>query len=411
MVNSGTNWAKNLTYRAQRLHRPRSVPEVQELVVRAERVKALGSRHCFNDIADTTAEHVSLEDLPAEVSIGDGVVWLPGGMRYGDLASWLAERGYALHNMASLPHITVVGATATGTHGSGVGNGTLSSAVAGIEFVRADGELVRLHPQDPDFAGAVVHLGALGLVTRIGLRVQPTFQVATTVYRGLDLDGLLDNYSAIAASAYSLSVFTDWREDVQIWAKSRVGDPVTTDFFGAQPAGERTHMLAGQPIDNLTEQLGVPGSWHERLPHFRPDFTPSNGDELQSEYFVAAEHAHRALAALRPLGEKMAGLLLTNEIRTIAADDLWLGPTQGADTVAFHFTWVPKQEEVEALLREIEAALRPFGGRPHWGKVFTTEREELRRVYPRLDDFTELVRRFDPDGKFGNDFTARVLGT
>ncbi|MFC7340431.1 D-arabinono-1,4-lactone oxidase [Saccharopolyspora griseoalba] len=410
MVNSGTNWAKNLTYRAQRLHSPRSVAEVQEIVAGAARVKALGSRHCFNDIADTTSDHVSLAELPADVVIEDDVVWVGGGMRCGDLADQLAEHGRALHNTASLPHITVVGATATGTHGSGVGNASLSAAVVGLEIVRADGELVRLSPQDPDFDGAVVHLGALGVVTRIGLRVQPTFEVATTVHLGLDLDGLLANYPAIARSAYSLSVFTDWRDNVQIWAKSRVGDPVTTDFFGATPAEVPTHMLAGQPIDNLTEQLGVPGPWHQRLPHFRPDFTPSNGDELQSEYFVAAEHAPQALAALRPLGERMAGLLLTNEIRTIAADDLWLGPTQGADSVALHFTWAPDQEAVEALLPEIEAALRPFDARPHWGKVFTTEPSELRRIYPRLDDFAKLVRRFDPDGKFANDYTARILG-
>lgn len=411
MVNSATNWAKNLTYRARRLHRPRSVAEVQEIVAGADRIKALGSRHCFNDIADTTADHISLQDLPSDVDLDDGVVWVPGGISCGALAAWLAERGHALHNTASLPHITVVGATATGTHGSGVGNTSLSAAVAGIEIVRCDGDLVRLSPRDPDFTGAVVHLGALGVVTRIGLRVQPTFDVATTVYLGLDLDCLVRNYPAISRSAYSLSVFTDWRDSVQIWAKTRVGDPVSPELFGARPAEVPTHMLAGQPIDNLTEQLGVPGSWHERLPHFRPDFTPSNGDELQSEYFVAAEHAPRALAALRRMGDRMAGLLMTNEIRTIAADELWLGPTQGAATVALHFTWARVQDEVVALLPEIEDALRPFNARPHWGKVFTTDRAELRRVYPRLDDFAELVGRFDPHGKFANDYTERILGT
>lgn len=410
MAGSGTNWAGNLTYGAQRTHRPRSVEEVRRIVAEAERIKPLGSRHCFNDIADTTADHLLLDALPDDVEIDGDVAWVPGGMRYGELAAHLAASGRALHNMASLPHITVVGATATGTHGSGVRNGSLSAAVAGLDIVRADGELVRLRPEDPDFAGAVVHLGALGVVTRIGLRVQPAFDVATTVHLGLDWDSLLGEFDAITSAAYSVSVFTDFDETIQVWAKARVGDDSRTDFFGARPAEVPTHMLRGTGIDNLTEQLGVAGSWHERLPHFKAGVTPSDGDELQSEYFVPAEHGAAALAALRPLADKMAPLLHIGEIRTIAADDLWLSPAHGSDSVAFHFTWRPAQASVERLLPDVEAALEPFGGRPHWGKLFTTEPPDLDLLYPKLADFRSLARRFDPDGKFGNDFLARTIG-
>ncbi|SFS79386.1 D-arabinono-1,4-lactone oxidase [Saccharopolyspora flava] len=407
---AGTNWAKNLTYRAQRLHRPSSVDEVRRIVAGSERVKVLGSRHCFNDIADTPGDHLSLDALPAEVEIDGDVVWVPGGMRYGELAAQLADSGLALHNMASLPHITVVGATATGTHGSGVGNPSLSAAVAGLDVVRADGELVRLRPSDPDFPGSVVHLGALGVVTRIGLRVQPTFDVATTVHLGLGWDALLGEFEAVTSAAYSVSVFTDFDEVIQVWAKARVGDERREDLFGAHPAEAPTHMLRDTGIDNLTEQLGVAGPWHDRLPHFKAGFTPSNGDELQSEYFVPAEHGGAALAALRPLADKMAPLLQISEVRTIAADELWLSPAHGADSVAFHFTWLPQQAAVEALLPDIEAALEPFGGRPHWGKLFTTEPADLDLLYPKLADFRSLARRFDPDGKFTNDFLARTIG-
>ncbi|MEB3369028.1 D-arabinono-1,4-lactone oxidase [Saccharopolyspora mangrovi] len=406
----GTNWAKNLTYRAQRTHRPRDVDEVRRIVAGAERVKALGSRHCFNDIADTTADHISLDALPADVDIDGDLAWVPGGMRYGELATHLASSGRALHNMASLPHITVAGATATGTHGSGVGNPSLSAAVAGLDIVRADGELVRLRPGDRDFAGAVVHLGALGVVTRIGLRVQPAFEVATTVHLELGWDALLGEFEAITSAAYSVSVFTDFDEVVQVWAKARVGQDAPAELFGARPAEVPTHMLRDTGIDNLTEQLGVAGAWHDRLPHFKAGFTPSDGDELQSEYFVPAEHGAAALAALRPLADKMAPLLRISEVRTIAADDLWLSPAHGSDSVAFHFTWRPAQSAVEALLPDIEAALEPFGGRPHWGKLFTTEPADLDLLYPKLADFRSLARRFDPDGKFGNDFLARTIG-
>ena len=392
------------------MHLPRSVEEVRRIVAEAGRIKPLGSRHCFNDIADTTADHLSPDALPDDVEIDGDVVWVPGGIRYGDLAAHLAASGRALHNMASLPHITVVGATATGTHGSGVRNGSLSAAVAGLDIVRADGELVRLRPEDPDFAGAVVHLGALGVVTRIGLRVQPAFDVATTVHLGLEWDSLLGEFDAITSAAYSVSVFTDFDQTVQVWAKARVGDAARTDFFGARPAEAPTHMLRGTGIDNLTEQLGVAGSWHERLPHFKAGVTPSDGDELQSEYFVPAEHGAAALAALRPMADKMAPLLHIGEIRTIAADDLWLSPAHGADSVAFHFTWRPAQASVERLLPDVEAALEPFGGRPHWGKLFTTEPADLDLLYPKLADFRSLARRFDPDGKFGNDFLSRTIG-
>lgn len=392
------------------MHRPRSVAEVRRVVAETERIKALGSRHCFNDIADTTADHIALDDLTEDVEIDGDVVWVPGGMRYGELATHLAAAGRALHNMASLPHITVVGATATGTHGSGARNGSLSAAVAGLDIVRADGELVRLRPQDRDFPGAVVHLGALGIVTRIGLRIQPAFDVATTVHLGLGWDALLGEFEAITSAAYSVSVFTDFDEIIQVWAKSRVGEEVRSDFFGARLAEVPTHMLRDAGIENLTEQLGVAGAWHDRLPHFKAGFTPSHGDELQSEYFVPAEHGAAALESLRPLADKMAPLLRISEVRTIAADELWLSPAHGSDSVAFHFTWRPAQSSVEALLPDIEAALEPFGGRPHWGKLFTTEPADLDLLYPKLADFRSLARRFDPSGKFGNDFLGRTIG-
>jgi xylitol oxidase len=411
------NWAGNLTYRAARLHRPRTTAEVQELVARSERIKALGSRHCFNDIADTTADLVSLEALDSHVEFdapgddGTGVVRVPGGMRYGDLVPLLAARGSALHNLASLPHITVVGATATGTHGSGSRNGSLSTSVVGLEIVRSDGELATVAAGDPDLPGAVVHLGALGVVTRIDLRYQRTFDVANTVFLGLTWDRLFEDFDAVASAAYSVSVFTDWRRITQVWVKSRTDEPgvAPEDFFGARAATEPTHMLEGMAVENLTDQLGVPGEWHERLPHFRAGFTPSRGEELQSEYFVPRRSGRPACEALRSLADRIAPLLQIAEIRTVAGDDLWLSPASGGDVLALHFTWLPDEPAVRRLLPAIEAALRPFGARPHWGKLFTTGADELAARYPRMADFRELVRRYDPRGAFRNDFLDRTV--
>ncbi|MGY1717578.1 D-arabinono-1,4-lactone oxidase [Blastococcus sp. SYSU DS0552] len=413
----GTNWAGNVSYRAARLHRPTSLAELQAVVAAGHRVKALGSRHCFNDIADTTAELVALDVLPGEVTVergsdeAGGVAWIPGGARYSEVVPRLAEQGFALHNLASLPHITVVGATATGTHGSGNRSGSLSTAVAGLELVRSDGELVTLGAGHPDLAGAVVHLGALGVVTRIGLRFQPTFQVRTTVFVGLTWDRLFADFDAVADAAYSVSVFTDWHEVTQVWVKARTDEHDVTpeEFFGARAATEPTHMLPGTPVENLTDQLGLPGEWHERLPHFRTGFTPSNGDELQTEYFVPRRYGQQACDALRSLAPRIAPLLQVSELRTVAADDLWLSPAYGGDVLALHFTWLPEEAPVRALLPEIEAALRPFGARPHWGKLFTTGADELAALYPRMPAFRELVRRFDPRGAFRNDFLDRTV--
>jgi xylitol oxidase len=414
---AGTNWAGNLTYRAARLHRPTSVAEVQEIVARSPRVKALGSRHCFNDIADTPADLVSLDALRAAVDLdlpgddGPGVAWVPGGMQYGALLPELARHGYALHNLASLPHITVAGATATGTHGSGNRNGSLSTSVVGLELVRSDGELVTLGSGDADLPGAVVHLGALGVVTRIGLRVQPTFSVRNNVYLGLTWERLAADFDAVADAAYSVSVFTNWHEVTAVFVKSRVDEleVAPEEFFGARSATVPTHMLPDTPVENLTEQLGVPGEWHERLPHFQVGFTPSSGAELQSEYFVPRRHAGAAVEALRSLAPRVSPLLMVGEIRTVAGDELWLSPAYGTDVVALHFTWYPDEAAVRAVLPAVEQALAPCEVRPHWGKLFTTGAAELERRFPRMADFRALVRRYDPRGAFRNDFLDRTV--
>jgi xylitol oxidase len=196
-----------------------------------------------------------------------------------------------------------------------------------------------------------------------------------------------------------------------VWVKARTDgrDVAAEDFFGARSATVPTHMISTADVENLTDQLGAPGEWHERLPHFRAGFTPSKGEELQSEYFVPRRHARAACDRLRALADAMAPLLLTCELRTVAGDDLWLSPAYGGDVLAVHFTWVRDEGRVRALLPEIEAALRPFGARPHWGKVFTIDAGELEGLYPRLPDFRHLVRRFDPRGAFTNEYLDRTV--
>lgn len=412
------NWAGNYEYRASAIEHPRSVEELQGLVAAYSKVRALGTRHSFNAIADADAggTDIALSAIPPRVDIDERArtVTVGGGLRYGDVGIALNARGWALHNLASLPHISVAGAIATGTHGSGDRNGNLSTAVSALQIVRSDGELVTLRRGDADFAGAVVAVGALGVVTAVTLDIEPTYEVEQRVFQGLPWDRALADLDAVTGSAYSVSLFTDWQGDAidQVWLKARSDaasrslDSVS-DLFGATPATAPVHMLPTMSPVNCTQQLGVPGPWHERLAHFRLEFTPSNGAEIQSEYLVPRANAVAAIEALRGIGALIAPVLQVTEIRTMAADDLWLSEAYGRDTVGLHFTWLREQEAVEEALVHIEAALEPFEARPHWGKVFLDRDGRAASLYPRIADFRDLAERYDPRGAFRNEFLER----
>jgi alditol oxidase len=378
-------------------------------------VRVLGSRHSFNDIGDS-AELLALDGLPAEVAVdrANNTVTLSAGLTYAELALALEPAGVALHNLASLPHISVGGAIATATHGSGERSGNLATSVAALEIVTSDGEVVTIRRGDPDFEGFVIGLGALGAVTKVTLDVEPAYEMRQRVFEGLSWDALFEHFDAIQSSADSVSVFSRSGDATeQVWLKSRVepGEPEQpqADLFGAPAAAVERHPILGLDPVNCTPQLGVPGPWYDRLPHFRMEFTPSVGEEIQSEYFVAREHGVDAIRAILALGDQIAPLLQVCEIRTIAADDLWMSPQYGRDTVAMHFTWKREPEAVERALVGIEDALAPFSACPHWGKVFVMDASTIAPLYERLADFAALVARYDPRGAFRNDWLERVL--
>ncbi|QEE28982.1 FAD-binding protein [Terriglobus albidus] len=414
-----TNWAGNYTYKAARLDEPGSAQEVQQLVTSISNAKALGARHSFNDIADSTGDQVSLKNM-TEMTLDKvaGTVTVAAGVTYGKLAPWLDAQGFAVHNLASLPHVSVVGACATATHGSGVHNGNLSTAVRAIEFVDGTGQLKNLlrTANADEFNGAVVGLGALGVITRITLAVVPTFQISQIVYENLSFDQLEHNLDAIFGSGYSVSLFTDWQHHraTQVWLKQSITGSSTPAlpplFYGATLQKTKLHPLAGHSPENCTEQLGVPGPWYERLPHFRMNFTPSSGAELQSEYFVSRAQAYKAILAVEQLRDKITPHLFITELRTIAADDLWLSTAYKRDSVAIHFTWKPEEKAVRSILPLIEEKLAPFDARPHWAKVFTMSHERLSQLYPRLNDFRALAARYDPSRKFLNAYLQNVFG-
>jgi xylitol oxidase len=409
-----TNWAGNVTFSAQRVSHPASVGELRRIVAGSERVRALGTGHSFNPIADSPGELVSVAGLPKviEIDAGRAAVTVSAGLRYGELTGQLDAAGWALRNLGSLPHISIAGACATGTHGSGDANGNLATAVSALQMVTADGDLITASREDDGerFGGLVVALGTLGIVTSLTLDLVPAFRIRQYVYEGLPREQLDEHLPDILASGYSVSLFTSWRGGPvdQAWRKCLAGPddsagPEPSRWRGAALADRPLHPVPGMSPEYCTEQLGVPGPWHLRLPHFRLEFTPSSGEELQSEYLVPREHASAALAAIDRIRDRVTPVLQISEIRTVAADELWLSPSYGRPSVAIHFTWIKDTGAVLPVLAAIEEQLAPLLARPHWGKLFTVSPEVVRGLYERLPDFQRLRGHYDPAGKFGNE--------
>lgn len=403
------NWAGNVDL-AGEVRRPGTLAELQELVAASPRIRAVGTRHSFSPLAQAAEGGVlvSLERLAEPATIdADGLVRVVGPVPYAALVDVVAAAGRALPNLGSLPHISVIGAVSTGTHGSGDARRTLSAAVTAIDLVGADGSLRTVARGDAEFPGSVVALGLLGIVTAVTIETVPAARMRQDVYPALAWDDLVAGYADVTAAGESVSVFLEsWAAGLgRVFVKRHAGEPAEA-LRGARRATEPVPIIAGSSMAALTVQ-GVDDDWHRVLPHFRSDAAPSNaGDELQSEYFVAREHAPAALRALRGLAPAVDPLLLVTELRTVAADDLWLSGASGRDTTAIHFTWRFDPAGVAAVLPGIEEALRPFDPRPHWGKLFSPG---LRPSHPRLPDFRDLVGAHDPAGVFGTAFTAHLL--
>lgn len=410
------NWAGNYIYKAEKYYEPGTVEELQELVKKLDKQKALGSTHCFNDIADSPKNQISTKKLNKIIELNkeDKTLTVEAGARYGDFATSLHEQGYALRNLASLPHITVAGACTTATHGSGVNNGNLATQVVSIELVKPDGSLVNIDRSHPDFYGVIVGLGALGIITKVTLEVEATFDVRQDVFLDLPLESVVSNFGKIMSSGYSVSLFTDWMNNnvSEVWVKRRMDGEIIdlgTDFYGAKAATKNVAPILNFSAEVCTDQMGVPGPWYNRLPHFKMGFTPSAGEELQSEYFVPREKAVDALLAIEKLKDEIYPHILISEIRSIAADDFWMSPCYKQDCITIHTTWKQKPKEVMALLPKIEAALTPFNVKPHWGKLFSIDSKTLQGRYEKYPDFLALVKSYDPSGKFKNSYLSKNI--
>ncbi len=405
------NWSDNYTYRAARIHRPDTIAEISRLVRSVGKIRAIATRHSFNAIADTDGDLLDLRGLSSEPEIDreQRTASVAAGTPYGMLARALQTQGYALHNMGSLPHISVAGAISTGTHGSGDKNANLSSAVAALEFVTATGDLIQVRRGDDSFNGMVIGLGAFGIITRVTLDIQPSFDIRQDAFAGLPWATVLANLERVMGAAYSVSIMTRWSGDTadRLWLKTRLSDglplEVTAEHLGAKASAHASASGRDHVGTGLT-QFGVPGPWSELLCHFRPDCEPGEVAQIQSEYMIPRDRAITAITRLRAIGDRIDRCLLMGEIRTMAADELWLSPSYGHDTVGLHFTWKREAGAVDEITAEMEELLLPLGARPHWGKLIHAPAGRLAPLYPRMAEFRALADVHDPGGKFRNAF-------
>jgi alditol oxidase len=408
-----SNWGGNVIFNAARVHRPGSIDSLRQIVAGCRRIRALGCGHSFSAIANTTDDLVLLDGLPQTVVIDPATLTatVPTGMSYSVLAEELHRAGFALANLASIPDISIAGACATGTHGSGNDQRVLAAEVTRIQLVGSDGDLVELQRDvDQDkFAGSVVALGALGIVTQLTLDIEPAYDMTQWVHLGIPLDDLQDRLDDIFSAGYSVSAFTDWLSgEAAVWLKCRVDEPESECTIGT-PARRTVHPVPGMAPDLCTEQLGTAGPWHERLPHFRPKPAAGKGNELQSEFFLPRNAAQRAVVALREIGPHLAPVLLVSEVRTVRGDDLWLSPAYGRDSTTFHFTWMSDEAVVWPAIAAIEERLMPLGARSHWGKMSSVNPGTVITSYERAPDFERLTYEFDPTLKFRNDFVNSLF--
>lgn len=407
-----TNWSGTVDLPARQREQPGADDLAALLSTEVSGVRPVGTAHSFSPIARTETLQIGTGRLDRVLALDESQpsVLVEPGITYARLGDWLDARGWALPNLASLPHLTVGGAVATGTHGSGDRNGSLATAVVGIEIVTPGGEVHRFdRDEHPDvFPGVVVSLGALGVVRSLRLRIVPAFAVRQFVHEDLSLDAYLWHFDDIHRSAYSVSAFTDWSPGVvaQVWRKCVDSDPVVGDrLFGAPAATRHLHPIRAMDASRCTPQMGVEGPWHRRLPHFLPEFAPSHGDEIQSEYFVPRVLGPMAVEAVAALGPRLADLLWISEIRTVAADDLWMSPACAQDVVGIHFTWRRDPERVAAMLSTVEEVLAPYGARPHWGKAFVLDPSPC----AHHETFRNLAVRLDPGRRMRNPFLDRIL--
>jgi alditol oxidase len=406
------NWGGNLSYGTDQILEPTTIDELSQ-IIKSGKVRPIGTKHSFSPVVIGDGKLVSTMGLVFEpfVDEKEAKVTVAANTRFGDLAIYLESRGWALKNMGSLPHISIAGACATGTHGSGDGNQILSASLSSYSFLDGRGEMQTFSRGDELFEAGRLGLGAYGLWVQLTLDVVPSYRMRQDVYHDILWEAFYENPANLTSAGYSVSLFTKWGKPTidQTWVKTRISDgPPANPLHGVYAETESKRELAPGVGDNLTAQGGQEGAWCDRLPHFRLDATPSAGDEIQTEYFVQRDQVASAVKQLNQLAELINPILIITEIRTIASDQAWLSPMLRGDSVALHFTWRNDPAAVNDAVQQIEAKLGDYGIIPHWGKVNAFDKSRLAAVHSRISDAREVFDELDPMRKFSSEYLVQL---
>lgn len=452
------NWCGNVRFGGTPLV-PESVEQLQEAVrLATPPIRVVGRGHSFSPLAECVGGSLlclarlnRVLDFRAPTSMGSmGSITVEGGTTYSEIARFLGRQG-ALRNLPSCPQFTVAGAIATATHGSGVTHQNLAADVTMLEFVAGDGSLICY--EDGETAtlleGLRVHLGCLGVVSRLTLVVCPFYEVETFCYIDVPLAPMIENLPALWTTCDSLSVWTSgfgrgpgagtcwmvFRHFCPHWKPSAAvpehTPPQELLLHGGSFLQGPVNRYCTDPHEPVTITPTGKRAWHDALTQtlHEGQETSMTTTDIQAEFFVALQHAQAAIRAVwgtarewsfsspwGATGEPMKGLVDAMEFRQVKGDGAWLSP-QHIDSLGIHISFNSdpgRRAEVEACLHLLEAALEPFDARAHWGKLapLTTAPARLEELYDdRLRCFRALCGVHDPSGKFRNVWVRRALFT
>jgi FAD/FMN-containing dehydrogenase len=405
---------------------PRDIDELARIVRDAKRVRAVGAAHSWSPAIVTDDTLISLDAMRAVLELDRATmqVTVQGGMRLRELNAYLASQGLALANLGSIDSQSVAGVIATGTHGTGKNFRCISAQVARLELIDGTGRNVVLERGQPDFDGAVVGLGALGVVHAVTFDVVEAFRLHDIT--GLaPFDHVIENIDEHVASADHFKVWWFVPDDKAIVYRFRRTHEPANDSRIRRWIKERVVAVAAYRsllvVGHLSGRRWIPsinrylnreaGRALDRIAHSHVGFlTPIPPVHSESEWAFDLRDAKPLLREYRKLLPGAGhSYNFIQELRFSKADDLWLSPAYQRDSIWLSLYNIDRRNW-GAQLAKFEAFGRANGGRPHWGKEAAFDREYLRSQYTRLDDFAALAARFDPDRKFRNRWLDQILG-